>query len=153
MYTNVVWHVRLYVFLCKQKTAYEMRISDWSSDVCSSDLDRLARRFQRRRPFAGLPDLAVRFAANGPGARPVIDDLRHRRGECMAAVAQVLEPGQRLRRRPGNGHRVAARLLRAFGQRAGNRLDLRRPPGTRGRARGAEIGSAPGRERVFNNVY
>src|SRR3546814_6515003 len=28
------------VFLFKQKTAYEMRISDWSSDVCSSDLDR-----------------------------------------------------------------------------------------------------------------
>src|SRR3546814_10002453 len=32
----------LHVFLCffffKQKTAYEMRISDWSSDVCSSDL-------------------------------------------------------------------------------------------------------------------
>src|SRR3546814_9000269 len=26
------------MFLCKQKTAYEMRISDWSSDVCSSDL-------------------------------------------------------------------------------------------------------------------
>src|SRR3546814_13102347 len=28
----------LYFFFCKQKTAYEMRISDWSSDVCSSDL-------------------------------------------------------------------------------------------------------------------
>src|SRR3546814_10988752 len=32
-----------FVFLCffffKQKTAYEMRISDWSSDVCSSDLE------------------------------------------------------------------------------------------------------------------
>src|SRR3546814_3102436 len=34
----------MYVYLCvyffffKQKTAYEMRISDWSSDVCSSDL-------------------------------------------------------------------------------------------------------------------
>src|SRR3546814_9294135 len=26
------------LFVCKQKTAYEMRISDWSSDVCSSDL-------------------------------------------------------------------------------------------------------------------
>src|SRR3546814_7048082 len=26
------------VFFVKQKTAYEMRISDWSSDVCSSDL-------------------------------------------------------------------------------------------------------------------
>src|SRR3546814_2009739 len=27
-----------FVFFVKQKTAYEMRISDWSSDVCSSDL-------------------------------------------------------------------------------------------------------------------
>src|SRR3546814_5482483 len=30
--------VRLVVIFFKQKTAYEMRISDWSSDVCSSDL-------------------------------------------------------------------------------------------------------------------
>src|SRR3546814_10593750 len=30
----------LYLFFFKQKTAYEMRISDWSSDVCSSDLHR-----------------------------------------------------------------------------------------------------------------
>src|SRR3546814_19910463 len=29
---------RDFVFFFKQKTAYEMRISDWSSDVCSSDL-------------------------------------------------------------------------------------------------------------------
>src|SRR3546814_13488987 len=29
------------VFFFKQKTAYEMRISDWSSDVCSSDLRRV----------------------------------------------------------------------------------------------------------------
>src|SRR3546814_1945425 len=28
----------LYLFFFKQKTAYEVRISDWSSDVCSSDL-------------------------------------------------------------------------------------------------------------------
>src|SRR3546814_6524287 len=28
----------LYIFFFKQKTAYELRISDWSSDVCSSDL-------------------------------------------------------------------------------------------------------------------
>src|SRR3546814_1785426 len=28
----------MYFFFFKQKTAYEMRISDWSSDVCSSDL-------------------------------------------------------------------------------------------------------------------
>src|SRR3546814_8599782 len=31
------------VFLFKQKTAYEVRISDWSSDVCSSDLASTAR--------------------------------------------------------------------------------------------------------------
>src|SRR3546814_5490125 len=28
----------VFIFFFKQKTAYEMRISDWSSDVCSSDL-------------------------------------------------------------------------------------------------------------------
>src|SRR3546814_3880062 len=28
----------VYIFFFKQKTAYELRISDWSSDVCSSDL-------------------------------------------------------------------------------------------------------------------
>src|SRR3546814_7096946 len=32
------------VFFFKQKTAYEMRISDWSSDVCSSDLHRVRAR-------------------------------------------------------------------------------------------------------------
>src|SRR3546814_6314091 len=31
------------IFLFKQKTAYELRISDWSSDVCSSDLGRSRR--------------------------------------------------------------------------------------------------------------
>src|SRR3546814_10904348 len=29
----------VYFFFFKQRTAYELRISDWSSDVCSSDLD------------------------------------------------------------------------------------------------------------------
>src|SRR3546814_7019750 len=36
MYYNYVYV--LFFFFFKQKTAYEMRISDWSSDVCSSDL-------------------------------------------------------------------------------------------------------------------
>src|SRR3546814_7521171 len=36
----------LALFFFKQKTAYEMRISDWSSDVCSSDLpDEIVPRF------------------------------------------------------------------------------------------------------------
>src|SRR3546814_5981724 len=34
----VVFVVYFFFFFFKQKTAYEMRISDWSSDVCSSDL-------------------------------------------------------------------------------------------------------------------
>src|SRR3546814_14822185 len=45
------------VFFCKQKTAYEMRISDWSSDVCSSDLPgqgyRPRNQRSGRRPQAG----------------------------------------------------------------------------------------------------
>src|SRR3546814_18739205 len=39
---DVLWHFYelfvVFIFFFKQKTAYEMRISDWSSDVCSSDL-------------------------------------------------------------------------------------------------------------------
>src|SRR3546814_4425897 len=52
-------------FFFKQKTAYEMRISDWSSDVCSSDL-----------ALVGIVDesLAVEFV----GARPRHGGDRHR---------------------------------------------------------------------------
>src|SRR3546814_1193518 len=39
---GVVWRINVCFFFFKQKTAYEMRISDWSSDVCSSDLDEVA---------------------------------------------------------------------------------------------------------------
>src|SRR3546814_7751884 len=38
-----------YFFFFKQKTAYELRISDWSSDVCSSDLRLRAGRPRRGR--------------------------------------------------------------------------------------------------------
>src|SRR3546814_5635088 len=41
MYVDLIVYVLyslLFFFFFKQKTAYEMRISDWSSDVCSSDL-------------------------------------------------------------------------------------------------------------------
>src|SRR3546814_2360323 len=43
----------VFVFFFKQKTAYEMRISDWSSDVCSSDLLRLPPR-----PRGGVAEIA-----------------------------------------------------------------------------------------------
>src|SRR3546814_3504032 len=38
IYDDVIVYLFLCIFVFKQKTAYEMRISDWSSDVCSSDL-------------------------------------------------------------------------------------------------------------------
>src|SRR3546814_4745189 len=42
-------------FFFKQKTAYEMRISDWSSDVCSSDLSRFidVSAKEGAAPFSG----------------------------------------------------------------------------------------------------
>src|SRR3546814_2192227 len=58
-------------FFFSQKTAYERRISDWSSDVCSSDLmlhlavilDRAKRRSGQLQPFARGPDgIAARRA-------------------------------------------------------------------------------------------
>src|SRR3546814_6288897 len=37
-FSSVLYVIVVFFFFFKQKTAYEMRISDWSSDVCSSDL-------------------------------------------------------------------------------------------------------------------
>src|SRR3546814_7318138 len=71
----------LFVFF-KQKTAYEMRISDWSSDVCSSDL--LPQQLLRRRPSAHEAELAALMddaaIAAGEAARfgAVDDDMRDR---------------------------------------------------------------------------
>src|SRR3546814_5914749 len=48
----------LLFFFFKQKTAYEMRISDWSSDVCSSDL--LAQH--RLTALRGLAHFGTKFA-------------------------------------------------------------------------------------------
>src|SRR3546814_3321200 len=52
------------IFFFKQKTAYEMRISDWSSDVCSSDLD--VQHLDVHR-VALLDDLAGMVHAPRPG--------------------------------------------------------------------------------------
>src|SRR3546814_5537190 len=51
------------MFFFKQKTAYEMRISDWSSDVCSSDLPNEERDSGVLHPFYHLPrrDLCLRY--------------------------------------------------------------------------------------------
>src|SRR3546814_9110400 len=59
------------VFLLKQKTAYEMRISDGSSDVCSSDLAEAfaaARRFLSYLP-SSIHERAARTACSDPVGR------------------------------------------------------------------------------------
>src|SRR3546814_3059367 len=73
----VVW-----CFFCfKQKTAYEMRISDWSSDVCSSDL-----LLEARAVGVAGEDVGVIARQRGDGerlaatARAEIDDGVARRG-------------------------------------------------------------------------
>src|SRR3546814_12289533 len=75
------------VFFFKQKTAYEMRISDWSSDVCSSDLVRMAQDFSMRLPLIdgqgnygsmdGDPPAAMRYteARLAKAAESLIDDI------------------------------------------------------------------------------
>src|SRR3546814_15584375 len=74
-------------FFFKQKTAYEMRISDWSSDVCSSDL-----RQPRRKARAA------------PGGQDVVrprDIIADRLGrvpaeECRTRMADLIEQGLRI---------------------------------------------------------
>src|SRR3546814_11959512 len=51
-------------FFFKQKTAYEMRISDWSSDVCSSDLLEDAREISGRTVVVAPCQASVQIAAN-----------------------------------------------------------------------------------------
>src|SRR3546814_7728434 len=57
------------VFVFKQKTAYEMRISDWSSDVCSSDLQELITiAANRRRAPDRFTVCALQFSHPAPQA-------------------------------------------------------------------------------------
>src|SRR3546814_8027007 len=72
-------------FFFKQKTAYEMRISDWSSDVCSSDLEEAAQRAQavgrcrrrraERRAFH-VTDVAVGLALHPGPAVALVEDAQ-----------------------------------------------------------------------------
>src|SRR3546814_1546500 len=79
-------------FFFKQKTAYEMRISDWSSDVCSSDLKRGA---DRRAPFYlgfAIPLGGIAVFADLAGAcagllRRFLGRIRRRRRRrCLVAA-------------------------------------------------------------------
>src|SRR3546814_5177695 len=88
-------------FFFKQKTAYEMRISDWSSDVCSSDLA------THLADVAHLDDVPARPRGG--------DELRHpfdrARGRQHAATVDAVIEQIRIGREPERvlKHHVAAR--------------------------------------------
>src|SRR3546814_18547066 len=99
------------VFFFKQKTAYEMRISDWSSDVCSSDLSdaglRVVAPFLRAHGHRRLDGLVVSHA-----------DLDHAGGlgSVLAAVPvqqayASFDLAALLRRQTDTASRVALRHL------------------------------------------
>src|SRR3546814_11929949 len=90
-------------FFFKQKTAYEMRISDWSSDVCSSDLppvpwldqERNAEKRERQCPIfipTSRSRYARRFAAYW---RPPV--RRKPSGACLNIAASMIRRSGRLR--------------------------------------------------------
>src|SRR3546814_9003691 len=83
-------------FFVKQKTAYEMRISDWSSDVCSSDLvlDRrqpLARAFRKRDADRNLTvrEREARAVLIDVAQRRDADRARHRRGRHTEIGSEI----------------------------------------------------------------
>src|SRR3546814_19735591 len=91
-------------FFFKQKTAYEMRISDWSSDVCSSDLphdvgalptDRPATRLHRHIVGAGPGDEHPRAGLDRQDAA-VVFQQNQRLGDSFARHRQMLGRADRL---------------------------------------------------------
>src|SRR3546814_987268 len=103
------WFIRVLFFFFKQKTAYELRISDWSSDVCSSDLTVIRYRGKSAvRDVAkafGLPPDQVALLAEchgwGNGETPMEQRLREA-GFAIdnPLIARVLAVTDMLRGRP-----------------------------------------------------
>src|SRR3546814_4190317 len=67
--------VVMFFFFFKQKTAYEMRISDWSSDVCSSDLHRELDRHVGRLPEAIVLAPVMQDACDGALPAEPLDEV------------------------------------------------------------------------------
>src|SRR3546814_12915883 len=67
----------MFFFFFKQKTAYEMRISDWSSDVCSSDLytGGMSDLFAASRPEPGPAGRYPYLSGPNEGQRAAVEAL------------------------------------------------------------------------------
>src|SRR3546814_3446297 len=81
MLSVIVMYMSRSVFFFNQKTAYEMRISDWSSDVCSSDLR------QQHDPQQGHARPCVAARDLGAGDLGAIDLGLKRIAPCIADFA------------------------------------------------------------------
>src|SRR3546814_9661377 len=82
-------------FFFKQKTAYEMRISDWSSDVCSSDL------FKR---FIVDAEVLTEQSCDATALRcvlPGLDQLRSARVRARVKIVDRLDQNRSEERRVG----------------------------------------------------
>src|SRR3546814_4288542 len=76
-------------FFCKQKTAYEMLISDWSSDVCSSDLSIMLWNWQLSDWPAFSFDAALLREAEErflKGAGVVVGSMHHLDGDARQGI-------------------------------------------------------------------
>src|SRR3546814_5298300 len=90
--------VFVWAFVCffffKQKTAYEMRISDWSSDVCSSDLLDRVRHADLRRDLAGSGAVGDQAGQRGTGAQAqraaAVQARQIGRASCRERVCQYV---------------------------------------------------------------
>src|SRR3546814_6118373 len=87
----------VFFFFFKQKTAYEMRISDWSSDVCSSDLhDAWANRHARDEAGAGTDHRRAAYRAARADVSALADayfGLDHHTGSDVTALADLRAVG------------------------------------------------------------
>src|SRR3546814_18136753 len=81
-----------YIVICffKQMTAYEMRISDWSSDVCSSDLQRTA--LATLTPNCAAAPRADRPDANRATNAPYRSEERRVGKECVSTCRSRWSP-------------------------------------------------------------
>src|SRR3546814_20050196 len=103
------------VFFFKQKTAYEMRISDWSSDVCSSDLGLWRDQFggRARRDFGAASDRNAAALCPDPFRRP---GRRRLHGDDARASPLEIEPVRRCRRDERHGLRDRGPLRLQIGK-------------------------------------
>src|SRR3546814_4445016 len=61
--STILYLFTSFCFVFKQKTAYELRISDWSSDVCSSDLSTLLAQWREAGPRVAIDDFGTGYSS------------------------------------------------------------------------------------------